>query len=157
MRWWLSADPLIKEKALEWLQQFIHLAGAKILQFSSSIIAAILPTLAYESTENNNILFGETIAGNRVPRLVWFSVCRRQFTDCLYFEDFGEVLSTELVSRGNSAFWVRNVAAQATLWSWRGLKCDAVTTNLFFFAETFQSFFAETFRSFVSQLYQNSP
>ena len=47
-------DPLIKETALAWLHKFIVLGGPIILPLSSGVIAAILPTLAFEETHLNN-------------------------------------------------------------------------------------------------------
>jgi len=47
-------DSLIKETALAWLHKFIVLGGPIILPLSSGVIAAILPTLAFEETNLQN-------------------------------------------------------------------------------------------------------
>ena len=51
-----SSVSLIKETSLKWLVECVQLAKSIILPFSSGILSAILPTLAYEDF-SNNILF----------------------------------------------------------------------------------------------------
>lgn len=49
-------DDFIKSKALVWMNELIILAGSTAVKFSSGIVEAILPTLAYEDLAHNNIL-----------------------------------------------------------------------------------------------------
>ncbi|XP_076809640.1 protein VAC14 homolog [Clavelina lepadiformis] len=50
-----STDALIKETALLWVYRLVILAGSVILGYTSGILGAILPTLAYEESTIKNV------------------------------------------------------------------------------------------------------
>lgn len=44
-----SSDDMVQLTALTWIKEFIELSGRKILPFTSGILTAVLPCLAYET------------------------------------------------------------------------------------------------------------
>lgn len=43
-----ASNDLIQYTAIRWISEFVHLSGSRMLPFTSGILTAILPCLAYE-------------------------------------------------------------------------------------------------------------
>ncbi|RVE52958.1 hypothetical protein evm_002435 [Chilo suppressalis] len=48
-----SPEELLQHTAVQWLQQFVQLAGARLLPHASGVLAAVLPCLAYPDNADN--------------------------------------------------------------------------------------------------------
>lgn len=44
-----ASNELIQSTAIRWISEFVQISGTKILPFTSGILTAILPCLAYEN------------------------------------------------------------------------------------------------------------
>lgn len=51
-----STDDMLQFTALTWIKEFVQLSGREILPFTSGILTAVLPCLAYEADlkQSNN-------------------------------------------------------------------------------------------------------
>lgn len=44
-----ASNELIQATAIRWISEFVHLSGTRMLPYTSGILTAILPCLAYEN------------------------------------------------------------------------------------------------------------
>lgn len=60
-----ASNELIQATAIRWISEFVHFSGTRMLPFTSGILTAILPCLAYENEAKKRKLY--LISNNSAP------------------------------------------------------------------------------------------